>query len=678
MSDLTLQSDTLKVTFDQETGCLTGMEHLRTGLRFQTESGFSENWRLSIPLKHDWPYMVFGRGSKVSIERQGTEAAAFTWDGVEVEGKPCPIRLIARVKVVGDDLECVMTVENQSPYKIDYVWYPILAGVRQLYPGEADDLLAPYLSGALKPQADIYNQEWQDRGGNRYWYHCRQMKFFSYPQNWFGMQWMDLYNANGKGGLYLTSRDNDRFCTFFAFEHERAATPMTIALVKAPFLDPGESAAGPANVFSLHEGDWHTGARKYRDWMLTWCKRKERAEWVRNLDGWLAVQGHVGDYHIEVSYEDYPDWYEKAKSIGLNTLHLHCGVHEQGIEGGNPYWNDWSERMGGKETLMRSIEEIHARGGHIVSFAKENKVNTGLPEFFSRFYHHAIKLRDGGIPHRNYPIGTIDMQLGTAYLACMCRAHEKWHDFIVPILEDLATTGLDGVMLDEWCSGLFFCFDPNHTHKKPSDQWAGQLELGRKIAAAWRRHNPEHLLAAEEIWDAAYEFMDLSFARGYPSDYGQVYRYALPWIQRTAELLENDYDYLNHAFACGFIFAFCFDDYHSGPEAYPEYAAYIREVVRIRGDVRRYFLDGEFHDTLIHRLEGDPEIVARTYRLDGKDLVAVYNRRPEPGTFILTLDGLPREWTIREPGKANRTEKAGSVYKGRLEGHRMAVLECKF
>jgi len=670
MPEVTLSSPKLSATFDSVTGCLVALQSKQTGLEIKVPLALAENWRLSIPLPHDWAHMVFGRANKVSIVQDKPDTATFVWDGVEIESKPYPIRLSAHIRVVDDEIQSQMTIDNQSPYAVDYLWYPILAGFRQLYSGEADELCVPK---STEIQHDIYNQEWFDFI-NRYYYHCREIKMYGYPTE-LEMQWVDLYNSTGRGGLYATSLDNERFCSYFAFEHERAGTPMTLAIVKAPFVKPAETETVPANVLSLHEGDWHGGARKYREWMRPWFKRKERADWVRELDGWLAFQGHAADHHIVVSYDEYPSWLEKAKSVGLNAIHVHCGVHEGGIEGGYPYWNRWHERMGGRKALVAAVDKIHELGGHIITFAKENKVNTGLPEYFSMFCQHAIKLRDGSSPVVNYPIGAIDMDSGMAVLANMCRAHEKWHDFIVPILEDLAKTGLDGMMLDEWCSGLNFCFDRNHTHQKPSDQWAGQLALGRKIAAAWNRHNPEHLLSGEEIWDAAYEFMDLSFARGGAHKYNEIYRYALPWIQRTTEIYQNEYDNLNHAFACGFIFALCFDYYLGGPEAYPEFAAYMREIVRIRSEVRNYFLDGEFLDTLVHRLEASKGICARTYQYGGRDLVVVYNRNTESGEFALTLDRVPAEWSIREPGKDNRKEKGKRIYEGVLAGHRLAVLE---
>ena len=675
MGIVQISSSKLRVLFDEETGGIKQIENLERGFTGIDAEGLVENWRLSVPLDKDWTYIVYGKDMKVSNKKCAGDSVTFEWDGIEIEDNIQPVKIIAQFEVEDDELHCSMTIENKSRYPIDYVWFPIISGVTQLYPGESDSLCIP-TSFQDDIKKDIFSKDWLDYR-NRYWYQAREVLYYGYPFNGLIMQWIDLFNSNFKCGLFLSSQDNERFCTLFIIEHERAKSPMSFSVVKAPFIKEYETVSLPKAVISLHKGDWHKGAEKYKNWMSKWFKRKKQAEWVRNLDGWLAFQGHAGDYHITVPYEDYPKWLDKANSVGLKTIHVHCGVHEQGIEGGFPYWNNWSKRMGGKEKLLSVIDEIHKKGGYIVTFAKDNKVNLGLPEFFERFYKYAIKARDGGFPQVHYPIGTIDMQFAQAFLANMCRADKSWHEFIVPIFEDLAKTGLDGVMIDEWCSGHHFCFDKSHSHSRPSDQWIGQLELGRKIASVWYQHNPDHLLAGEEIWDASYEFMDLSFSRGSASRAYQIYRYTLPWLQRTAEILEGQYDHLNHAFACGHIFALCFDYYHSGPEVYPRFSSYLKDVVRIRSEVRPYFLDGEFFDNLHHSIDSDSDVEFRSYRLSEDELVIVYNRTPNTVSFNLKFDWKPNSIIIRAPGEENLVKEGRTVFNGDLEGYHMITLELK-
>ena len=675
MEILELNSNKLKVLFDEKTGAIRQIENLEKNVKGIDVEEMAENWRLSIPLKEDWTYMVYGKDVEVSNKKFERNSIIFEWNNIEIEGNIQPIKIIVQFEVKDEDLYCSMSIENNSRYQIDYVWFPIISGVTNLYPGERDDLCVP-TSFQDDIKKGIFSIDWPDYR-NRYWYQAREVLYYGYPFSGLIMQWIDLFNSNSRCGLFFSSEDTEKFCTLFIIEHERAKSPMSFSIVKAPFIKEYETITLPKGVVSLHSDDWHRGAEKYRGWINSWFKRKKQAEWVRNLDGWLAFQGHAGDHHIAVSYKDYPNWLDKAKLVGLNTIHVHCGVHEQGIEGGFPYWNNWSKRMGGREKLISVIEEIHKRGGHIVTFAKDNKVNLGLPEFFERFYRYTIKARDGGFPQVHYPIGTVDMQFAQVFLANMCRADKSWHEFIVPIFEDLAKTGLDGVMIDEWCSGHHFCFDNNHPHSKPSNQWIGQLELGRKIALVWYQQNPNHLLAGEEVWDASYEFMDLSFARGSSNRSYQIYRYTLPWIQRTAEILENQYDHLNHAFACGHIFALCFDYYHSGPESYPKFSSYLKEVIRIRSEVRPYFLDGEFLDNLCHSIDSDGEVEYRCYRLGNDELIIVYNRTSNKASFRIKFDWKPKAFVIRAPREKNLVKEGRVLFGGDLEGYQMLALELK-
>jgi hypothetical protein len=273
---------------------------------------------------------------------------------------------------------------------------------------------------------DIFHSDWPSYE-NRYYYHSREHLLFFYPEVWMTMQWMSLFCK--EAGLYLSSYDNENFSTGFVFEHERANMPMTAGIIKSPFVRRGEKWRSPANVVSFHAGDWHVGADKYRGWCASWMKPRHIPRWIENLDGWLSVQGHAGDMHILYRYDDYPGLAKSAMKLGLGALHLHCGVHEEGIEGGYPYWNNYSKTMGGKRKLLEAIRRIHRNGGRVITFTKDNKVNIGCRDFKSRFSQYQIVTRDGAGLRSAYPVGTLDSFKASQQLACMCRACRQWADF---------------------------------------------------------------------------------------------------------------------------------------------------------------------------------------------------------------------------------------------------------
>ena len=504
-----LENDVVQVCIDEQDASIISLYNKELGRNAVCAPQKAENFRLSVPLQQDWTYTVFGKGMPAAVskkEKDGNETVEIVWEGITVCEKKSGICLKATLSLSGDELISRMEIQNDSEYKIDYVWYPVIGGVERLSENYTDDLYKPHFCGIIDP--DIYGNDWVEES-NRYWYTAREFKSAVYPQS-SHVQFSLL--ANPESGLYFSSKDHVDFYSAFYYEHERKNTPITISIVKAPFLEAGESYHSCENVVSFYKGSWHTAAGKYRAWLTTWFQRKERPEWVENLDGWLAFQGHCGDMHIAHPFQEYPLWLEKARSVGLNTIHIHCGVHEEGIEGGYPYWTNVSKRMGGKEKLSEVIDEIHAKGGRVITFTKDNKVNQGIEGFHEKFQKYAVRLRDGANPRISYSVGTLDLLQSGAQLAVMCRANKEWQDFITEQMEGIAAMGFDGNMIDEWCSGLDLCMAKDHGHQKPTAVFSGQHELGRRISEVSKRQNPEYLLAGEEIWDAAYEYMDLSFA----------------------------------------------------------------------------------------------------------------------------------------------------------------------
>ncbi len=669
-----LENDFLRICLNDKTGSIIGFYNKILRKEAISDIKNAENFRLSVPLPEDWTYTVFGKELEAHMKFLDGGKIEIQWCNICVKGRKTDIKVTAVLWLYKDELQSRVMIDNQSEYKIDYLWYPIIGGVRKLSEQSTDDLYIPRFCGSI--DKNIYEKDWVDEN-NRYWYTAREFKSVVYPSK-SNFQFSLL--ANGESGLYFSSKDNKDFYSGFYYEHERKNTPMTISIVKAPFIKAGGTYVSCENVVSFYKGSWHVAAGKYRDWMNTWFVRKKRPRWVKEMDGWLAFQGHCGDMHIAHPFDEYPSWLLKARNVGLNTIHIHCGVHEEGIEGGYPYWSNVSERMGGRKKLTEVIDEIHRMGGRVVTFTKDNKVNQGIEGFFEKFQKYAVQLRDGATPHISYSVGTLDLLNSGAQLAVMCRGNKEWQDFIVDQMEEIAKLGFDGNMIDEWCSGMDLCMSECHGHERPTAAISGQHELGRRISEVSLKHNPEYLLAGEEIWDAAYEYMDISFARGGCAQWWgrdprfyEIFAYTMPDMQCTAEILENEYSHLNYALACGYMLVLCIDYYHSGPEVYPEFAAYFKEVIRIRQEVRSYFVDGIFRDDLDYECSNG-YVKYKSHHLKGNDLVIVYNDG-DKAAFEIPLNKMAKSVIVREPGKENKIFYNDMKLQGQIDGQKMMAFE---
>jgi hypothetical protein len=91
------------------------------------------------------------------------------------------------------------------------------------------------------------------------------------------MPWM---NYGGKGeGLYLASRSRKGIRHQLMIQNFGASMDVILAFAWAfvPYIESGKAWQPPEIVLSLHAGDWHAAADKYRASLQEWnCGSGER------------------------------------------------------------------------------------------------------------------------------------------------------------------------------------------------------------------------------------------------------------------------------------------------------------------------------------------------------------------------------------------------------------------
>jgi len=408
--DVMVDNEFLKMSIDKSNGSILQLESKITGAKLIAQKELAENWRLTIPYDGDDSYLVSSKNQRCSEIQVCANEISLRYEGIHIDGKLLNICVSETLCLRGDELQGRIRIENNDTFAIDHVWFPIIGGVHTLLPRSRDKLIIPSWNGTILN--DPFLSEFMD-SSNRY-YHKKEHLMYAYPKDIL-MQWIELYND--KVGLFLSSYDNEKFWSIFILEREGQGEGMTFIIVASPFIVPGKRWESPLRVCSLHSGDWHVGADKYRKWCQSWMERRWKPGWIKNFNGWLAIQTHTADGHIYFSYEDFLRVYQSAAKVGLNTIHLHSGVHRGGIEGDYPSWNIYSERMGGKETLVKSINKIKRLGGHIVTFAKDNKVNAGHKDYEQIYSKMEVRMRDGSVARIAYPSSSIESHATGEYVS---------------------------------------------------------------------------------------------------------------------------------------------------------------------------------------------------------------------------------------------------------------------
>jgi len=251
----------------------------------------------------------FSQARLRGIERPGPDRAVFHY---VMMGGGLTVDLDVRLDVLGL-ARFGMTVRNSTIYNIAEVIFPMLSGLRIGQDPSDDYLFTPVVTGSIVRYPAAFQFP-------RAAYSDRPLK---HP-GMASMCWMDLWDARG-GGLYLACEDKQFRTTELTFspgapggatesKADVAPLPPTQGARYKYAKQPGayislgfnkriliSRATGPVRlpdvVVGVHEGDWHWGADRYREWVSTWMRKLPSPDWWRDAEGWVDMHMvHLGDF----------------------------------------------------------------------------------------------------------------------------------------------------------------------------------------------------------------------------------------------------------------------------------------------------------------------------------------------------------------------------------------------
>lgn len=533
------------------------------------------------------------------------------------------------------------------------VWFPQLAGIGKL--GDNDVVVLPNQAGDIIhdplgcfPSAEDMKRfpAWESLGPNM----CKLKYRIHYPAP-ASMQWLDYCTEDR--GLYLASYDNSLAFTGIQFEkliNGEGRAALGTFFVKYPFVESGEEWKSPGFAVSLHCGDWHAGADKYRRWARSWMVRNTPPEWVRNDHGFFLHVIKQQDGRMFDDYEDLPAISEKASTMGIHTLYT-LGWWEGGMDGDFPRYIPWD-----KNRLKRAIEQVHAKGGRVILYMNCRLMNMRLPEYeesgkrWSVKDMHGVDVREHWEWSTQYPYSHGMPPMYGETFVIPCPSVRGWRDLLKGYLTQIVNEyGADGVEMDQiGLATAFLCFDSSHPHPTPAYAFGpGLLEMIKSFKEEARQKNPEFAILCEGIVDAYAQYTDLHYqlrgARSPAQNFPEMFRYTFPEVPLYMGSGVDEYEVLNHIFVLGMKFDIHYGSIHSAPyrdlEKYPEYVNYIRHLINIRDAARDYLLYGDFQDTR-GVLDITSGVVAKVFKARGRNGVAValWNQTPERKEVRISLD----------------------------------------
>ena len=619
---ITLQSETLRLVFDQQTGALVELTALASGWNVVRQARLGLSWRLLVPLRSDQDWHaagprnnpVLGEGQRCSSlsAAPGGQGITAVWDEViDSRGVSLPIQVSMQVSLEGGQAIFNLQIANHSPFVVENIYYPYLGGVTPP-PGEAALSLF-----RMEYSAGRETRLWPGFENNMGYYGADYpTQFFS--SNSAGAPMVPFALLRGSAqGLYAGIGAPDYELVAWHAElrpgYASSLEPrnptgdqigghdvdLRFAAVHVPYIQPGETRALTPVVLEPYTGGWQCGADIYKRWRSTWMSPARAPDWAREPHAWQQVHIDSPEDELRVRFSDLVQIGEECARHGVRAIQL-VGWNDGGQDQGNPS-HDPDPRLGTFAELQEAIARIQAMGVKVILFAKFTWADRATERFRRDLVRLAIKDPYGDYYQHNgyqYQTATQMLNINTKRLIPMCFLSQEYLEVCAAEFQKMVDLGAAGILYDE-CqhhSPALLCFDPAHGHRPAAMVYANDNRL---IENFRRTAGQEFLFAGEACYDWEYGAYQLSYHRSEHTGHVPLQRYLLPESQiMTAVTGFNDRNMINQCLLYRYIISYEPYNFKGRLEDYPDTLAYGKQMDALRTELRQYFWYGEFRHTV--------------------------------------------------------------------------------
>jgi hypothetical protein len=245
-----------------------------------------------------------------------------------------------------------------------------------------------------------------------------------------------------------------------------------------------------------------------------------------------------------------------------------------------------------------------------------------------------------------YQTATQMMDINTKRLIPMCFLSAEYTRICVEEFQKTVDLGADGILFDECLhhGPALLCFDSSHGHRPGAPVYANDRVLIHDFDHVVRGARPDFLFAGEAVYDWELDAYQLSYHRSESKDHIPLSRYLQPRAQlMTAVTGWNDRNMVNQCLLYRYIISYEPYNFKGHLGDFPQTVAYGRAMDALRTELRDFFWDGTFRDTvgaLVVRADGTPHHPYSVFvGVDGKKALAIANYdEANPVTVQAALD----------------------------------------
>jgi len=676
-SEQTLENDLIEAVFDAGTGALLHLINKKTGWDVQKRTELSRSFSMVVPLPDRMFNVIEGTEQQVSqIKKnaQGTELT-FVWENVKSEyAGTLNIRLEAKVLLDDSGLAFNMTVDNHCPYRVESIAYPYIGDVHRR-PNWKHMWRAKCFHCNLEFN-ELYPTFRQERG---YWGVYYPVQITPTPETPY------LMILGPDEGLYIGCHDTTaRERVDFTFRLKPGYSRIgrvppgdtfggqtvntEFMAMHLPFVGPGEKFELLPVVFKPFKGDWHAGLDYYKAWFKKNIKPAPAPKWLNEVHSWQQVQINSLADTLSVPYKELVKYGEDCKRHGVGAIQL-VGWTLSGQDGRLPI-HDIDPRLGTWDDLKEAIAKIQQMGVKVVLYEKYTCMDVGT-DWYKCELHNYVSRDIFGNRHGHggwmYFTPAHLSGINTRPLDWACMNCDKWQDVALGQIKKTLELDPAGILLDEsqWHGKhAFYCFDPNHGHRVPAYNFAGDAVFEKKLCKLLNEKSPRLVLAGEGPYDLQQRHYNLSYNR---IAVGHIP--AIRYIDSSIPIMTwvrgyDDRETINLCLLYRYIISYEPRCFKGRLEEFPMTLAYGQKVDALRRKYKSFIWNAEFCDTIgAHVTAKGGQAVYTVFRKfdTGKKTVVIANHGDAAIEVQVNIGSAHGKYTFATPEEPEERQCDGVV-----------------
>lgn len=612
MSEISIASKSLQLTFSRVDGSLVKAKSLLTGWEIHRRRFLGLSWRLHVPIpgvkNNHW---LFSHLQASPVITSGTEHISFRWNTLcSATGNIFNICVEITVRLAADHIVWETDIENHSSYTIESVCSPCIG-----------DLSIPSDAVTFESFYPAYNAA----QSNRLW------PFFDDNCGYWGTDCATNYIRGVPEAPYVLLHDQNQglFCGVWEDRsdvvswlnelHPGFSSSMDyrvpcaesvngktvhfcFSAVHCPYIQPGSYRALTPIFLQAYTGDWQSGVDIYKAWLseIGLPLTPHIPTWAKEPHSWLQYQINSPVDDLRMSFQDLPQLAERCQKEGINVIQL-VGWNEGGQDHGFPEHRPDS-RLGTPAELKEGIAACHKSGVKVILFAKFTWSDQTTEWFRNTGEKLSAKNPYGNyywIDGYQYQTPTQQLSISSYPLIPMCFCSRDYRLFCVEQMRKISALGCDGILFDE-CQHhgpALLCFDKSHGHRPGISVYEMDRQFVRELREGAGLPD-DFLIAGEACYDWESTEYAMSYHRSQDSSYVPVARYTRPfWPIMTAVTGFQDRNMINQCLLYRFIISY--EPYHfkGFPKDCGETLTYGKLAEAFRIKYRKYIWDAEFIGT---------------------------------------------------------------------------------